>query len=326
MKALITSDLHCQKGIFTDICIDYLKFIEKYYFDNELDYIFFAGDMFEKSNKINHDAFVPLFKTLLEMKDNDVEMIFILGNHDIYNVDNASIVETFAPFGQVITDVDSIFLGGHRIDFLSYTKDRNLIPNKGDVLITHLDIGDFSFDNEYKVPDAIAFPRELFKGYKRVFTGHYHRFQHKGNITYQGSPYQLNFGEAGTKKGFCVYDFETNETDFVQYKGAPEFLKMKAEDFATADVKNKFVSVEINTKIENYVKLKHVLYEMGALDIVPYFKTNEENIEVNGKMDFDFNNSIQSLVRDYLGDYVKVEGLDNKRLIGYFDGIVKELV
>lgn len=271
MKALITGDLHVQPGILVDIILEYLDRIEEYYFKNNIDYIFFAGDMFEKSSKIRYEAFVPFFMKLLSMKEKDIKMKFILGNHDIYSADNSSIVQTFLAFGDVITDYKRIDIDGVDFHFLSYTKNKNVIPERGDYLITHLDIMDFSFDNDYKVQDFVAFSPSDFVNFKQVFSGHYHTYQHKKNIVFQGSPFQLNFNDCGAKKGFVVLDTDTDEWKFVKYNGAPEYIKINVEDFNTADVRNKFVGIQISSKVENIVKLKHILFERGAIDVIPIF-------------------------------------------------------
>jgi DNA repair exonuclease SbcCD nuclease subunit len=326
MKILITSDLHSQKGIWVDICIEYLKYITNFYFKNGIDYIFFAGDIFEKSSKINHESFVPLFKQFMEMKENGIKMIFIKGNHDIYNMNNDSIIETFSPFGKVILNgYEQIEINGIDFHFLDYTKDKSLIPVKGDYLITHVDILGFAYDNNYKVQDMTCFHPDDFSGFKRVFSGHYHRHQTMKNIVYQGSPYQLGFGETGVEKGFVVLDTDTDKWYYNKYENAPKFLKIKIEDFDKVDVKNSFIQIEINQKIENYVKLRHLLYERGALEVTPVFKTEENNIQVFKEISFNFNGTIHDMVVGYLSDVVKVENIDNKKLIEYFEKISREI-
>lgn len=325
-KCIITGDLHAQKGIWIDITLEYLKYITNFYFKNNIEYIFFAGDVFEKSSKINHEAFVPLFKQFLEMNSAGVKMIFIKGNHDIYNMNNDSIVETFSPFGKVIENgYERMSLCGSDFHFLDYTKDKTLIPKEGEYLISHLDILGFTYDNNYKVQDPVLFHPDDFTQFKYVFTGHYHRHQTMKNIVYQGSPYQLSFGETGTDKGFVILDTDENKWYFEKYENAPKFLKIKAEDFDKIDVRNSFVSVEINTKIENYVKLRHFLYEKGALEVTPVFKTEENTIEVFKEIEFNFNNTIETMVLGYLKDAVKVEGIDNNKLVEYFQKVRREI-
>lgn len=323
-KFIITGDLHVQPGILVDVVLEYLERLEEYYFKNSIEYIFFAGDMFEKSSKIRYEAFVPFFMKLLDMKSKGIKMIFILGNHDIYSVDNASIVQTFSAFGKVVKDYEVMDICGVDFHFLSYTKDRNMIPEKGSYLITHLDILDFKYDNDFKVQDAMAFSHDDFINFKQVFSGHYHTYQHKKNIVFQGSPFQLNFSDCGSKKGFVVLDTDSNEWKFIKYSGAPEYIKIKVEDFNDVDVKNKFVGVEISSKIENLVKLKHILFERGAIDVIPMFQ-KEEGSDFTRDVAIDFNGSIKNIVKEFLEKNVKIEGVDNNKLLKSFDKVLEEV-
>lgn len=324
MKVLITSDWHIEEGIYTEICIDYIDHLISYCKENEITHIIIAGDIFEKSSKIKNEAFLPLFFKFMEMKESGFVLYFLLGNHDIFNVDNDSLVETFAPFGEVIKDFKQFSIGGRTFDFVPYTKDEREIPDGGDILITHLSIADFTFDNKYHVNEKMGIAVDRFSGYNIVFTGHFHRPQDKKNIVYMGSPYQMNFGEIGQKKGFVTFDTETGNWERVWYTQAPTYLKIKAKDFDKINVKNSFVQVEIEEKLDNYVQLKHLLYEKGALDVTPFFKEVSEDISVSADEDgVNFNASIADMMRDYIMNNVSMDGVDNKKLVDLFNKVIE---
>ena len=286
MKAILTGDMHVQKTlVHTDVIINYLDHLKNYYHENEIDYLFIIGDVFEKSTNIKNDAFIPLFLKFLELKDSGVKMIFILGNHDIINVNNDSIVETFSSFGRVVKTSEEIEFddGESKFYFLSYTKNEDLIPAQGEYLITHLSIADFDFDNAYHATEKHAFKRAIFENWKQVFTGHFHGHQSKGNICYVGSPVQTNRGEMGQTKGFVVLDTEIEKWEFIEYPDAPTFIEVTADDLMNlkeADYSNNYVVLKVGHKIKEYAKLRYILYEKGALEIIPIFPEAEENVAV----------------------------------------------
>lgn len=324
MKVLITSDWHIEEGIYTDICIDYIDHLVSYCTKNEITDIIIAGDIFEKSSKIKNEAFLPLFFKFMDMKNAGFKLYFLLGNHDIFNVDNDSLVEAFSPFGEVIKEPTQHVIGGRTFDFVPYTKDETDIPESGDVLITHLSIADFSFDNKYHVNEKMGMPTSIFEGFKVVFTGHFHRPQDKKNIVYMGSPYQMNFGEIGQQKGFVVYDLVEDVWTREWYTQAPIYLKIKAKDFNTIKVDNAFVQVEIEEKLDNYVQLKHLLYEKGALDVTPSFKdtSGEITVEDDGS-GINLNSGIKDMMVDYLMDNVTIDGIENKKLVDLFEKVLE---
>lgn len=319
-KIIFSSDLHADKGLKIQICISFLEDLERYCFDNNIKDIVFGGDIINKSSKINNDVFVPLFLKLMEMRDRGLNLIFILGNHDIFNKDNDSILRTFMSFGHVVIKSETMNIAGYDYDLLSYTTDVADIPNNATTLLTHLPISTFFYDNGFGDQDN-GFSPEAFDYYNIVITGHYHKEQHRGKIIYPGSPFQQNFGEQGHKKFFAVVEGDSYE--LIPYTNAPTYLTIKIEDFKRYDYTNKFVLVEISRKVENFVKLKHILYSQGAIEVLPKF-IKEENSETDREHQVDINENITSSAKKFLSS-VKVNGIDNNVLLSYFDKVVAEV-
>ncbi len=327
-KIIITSDFHLETGIYVSICIDYIDYLVQYAKNNDIKYIVIAGDIFEKSSKIKNEAFLPLFRKFQEIKNTtDIEIIILLGNHDVFNEKNESIVEAFSPFGKLVQDFETVEIDGHKIDLLAYTKDTSKIPKESDseFLITHLGIISFSFDNGYESTDKDFFDPELFRNYKLVFSGHLHRFQYKKNIIFQGSPYQTSTEEEGQKKGFVIFDTD-RDWEFVEYKGAPEYLTVSAEQLIDGiDLHNKFVSVKITEKVENFVQLKHILYEKGAIDVKPIFIKEDEDLDIlKEDIDFKINDNIEKLLKDHISS-IDIDGIDNNLLLKILQRVEEEL-
>jgi len=327
-KIIITSDWHLEPGIYVSICLDFIDYLVDFSIRNELKYVIIAGDIFEKSSKIKNEAFLPLFRKFQEIKaTTNLEIIIVLGNHDVFNDKNESVVEVFSPFGKVIQDFETITIDGKTIDLLAYTKDETKLPkNDHDYLITHLGIVSFAFDNGYECDEKLFFSPELFKNYKKVFSGHLHRFQHKKNIVYQGSPYQTSTEEEGQKKGFIVFDTDDGSWNFIEYENSPKYITVTAEQIVSGiDLKNKFVSVKITEKLDNFVQLKHMLYDKGAIDVKPVFVKEEDDFDVlKDGIEFKVNDNIERLLEEHIKS-IKIEGIDNNRLLKILGKIKEEL-
>jgi len=54
------------------------------------------------------------------------------------------------------------------------------------------------------------------KKFDRVFTGHFHQKHERDNVHYFGTAYQMTFNDLFEKKGFHIYDTETDEIEFVE--------------------------------------------------------------------------------------------------------------
>mgnify|MGYP003151633185 CR=1 FL=1 len=323
MKYLLTGDFHVKKGITTNIILDYLDYLRGYCKENDISNIIIMGDIFDKSSNIKNEAFVPLFMKFFQMKEEGITFTFLLGNHDIYNVNNDSIVETFKPLGHVVKESE-YDEGRGKFNFLSYTKKEEDVQNHEGILFTHIPIADFNFDNAYHSTEKLAFKKNTFSEYSLVFTGHFHRFQTQRNIVYVGSPIQLNYGEMGINKGFVVLESDDESWNFVQYDGAPTYTKIDIQEFKSFDPSNKFVGVYIDEKIENFIKLKKILIDRGAIEVVPIFEKKEE-ISLSERKKINNVSSTKEIIKEYIGK-VSEKGIDNNELLKIFDKVLEEVV
>jgi DNA repair exonuclease SbcCD nuclease subunit len=320
-KILITADWHVKRGLQAQLIVDYLDYLQEYYFENDFDWLFVLGDVFHKSSNIKNDAFVPLFMKLLEMKNNGVHFVFVVGNHDVYNVDYDTVVDTFSPIGRVIKEYTRLEFNGEILDFLPYTKNEEDIPDSGDYLFTHVPIANFTFDNAFHATEKHAFPFEKFEDFNMVFTGHFHRHQHIKNIVYTGSPNQQYRGEVGQEKGFITFDTDTEKWEFVEYDEAPVYIEIGSSDIKNLkhlDIKGNFVVVYIDEKIQDFAKLKYVLYEYGAVEIIPVFLKEEDDIQVE---EFADNKDIEDIAREFISS---IEDVDNEKLLQTFEKVLGE--
>lgn len=328
MRAICTGDLHIRNDNLNNIHINsilgFLDHITDYYFKNEIDYLFVIGDVFHKSSNIKNEAFIPIFMKFFAMKEKGIKMIFIPGNHDIMNVNNDTIIETFAAFGDVYKTKTSLTIDNEEFIFLPYTKKESEIPKgNGEYLITHLSIADFNFNNYAIADEKLAFKRELFEDFKMVITGHFHKYQNKGNIYYIGSPVQVDRGEMGQTKGFGVLDTGTESIEFVEYDLAPKFVEVtekEIEQIDKMDFSNCHVVVRINSKIKDFAKLRYILYEKGAINIIPIFETVTESSEPSIQIEEISN--IGDIIEDIIKDEnVKPENLNTEELTKTFEKI-----
>jgi DNA repair exonuclease SbcCD nuclease subunit len=103
--------------------------------------------------------------------------------------------------------------------------------------------------------------RDVFKRFKRVFSGHFHHKTTAGNIEYLGAPYEMTWSDAGFPRGFHYFDTDTNDLQFVhnphtlfnriEYndvgKTLPQLMEMDFSKFSET-----FVKVVVNTKSNPY--------------------------------------------------------------------------
>ena len=315
---LAFGDLHLTKEPLRILSVlNFLDYVIKYCKDNNIKNVVNLGDLFDRPES-NSNAFVPVFRKLMELSK--VANIYsIIGNHELKDKDgNDTLVETFSSFGTFIQNTGTVNIDGIDCDFMSYTDNPQNIPRKGRILFGHLDVEGFWFNPKKKV-DSSIFTYEMFDQYELVVSGHLHHEQHKGNFEFVGSPYPTNRGEGGKKNYFLV--IKDTACELIEYNEGPDYLTINAEEFnENIDYTNKIVTVQINKKVENFVKLRDILFEKGALEINPQF-IKEEIVDTN-EHKIDTNEGVVKSAAKYLND-IKSPEIDNVKLLKCFKEVLK---
>lgn len=139
----------------------------------------------------------------------------LIGNHDWFNLEcKAHALEALKLLPNV-TIIDKPMQVNDLVMF-PYIHDREKLSqelanfcDKDKTLFAHLEVTQFDFGNGHICTSGI--PLESLKGFKRVISGHFHKYQESGNLTYLGTPFSHSFGETNQVKYLGMYDTETNE-------------------------------------------------------------------------------------------------------------------
>ena len=322
-KIAFTSDLHVNKELLRlTECLNFLDYLENYCKENDIHYIVFGGDLFHTSNNIRNQMFIPFFNKLFELKQKGFELIIFPGNHDIQNTDNDCLAEAFKSFAHFIKKSETINIDGVDYDFLAYTQNPAEIPNKGQVLFTHLEVDGYMF-NPYQKCEDKTFTEDSFENYDLVISGHIHKMQEGKKVVFPGSPYSTRKDEAGNHY-FCVID--GTDYELVDYNEAPEYMTITIEEALEnkdIDYSNKIVEVEIGSKIESWVKLRDIIIKRGAIEVSPKFIKSEESVDIgNHKINTD--EGVTVSFTKYLTE-TKKSDIDNSLLLDCFKNVLKRI-
>ena len=326
-KIVFCCDLHINKDLLRlTECLNFLDYLKKYCLANQINYIVIGGDLFDTSNSIKNQMFIPFFNKLYEIKEAGIELIIFPGNHDSMNNDNDCLAETFSAFSTFIKKSATIDIDGVTCDFLAYTENTSDIPNNGRVLFSHLEVEGFYFNSKKKVENSI-FTESLFENYELVVSGHLHKMQERNNFLFVGSPYETDRGEMGKSNYFAVISGEPNREityELVSYEEAPKYMTIDVEQFnEDLDFSNKMITIRINKKIENFVKLRDIMFNKGCISVEPEFIKEDTPVDV-GIHNISSTESVSVEMAKYLKE-VKSEGIDNNKLLGYYKKVLKSM-
>ena len=136
--------------------------------------------------------------------------IILIGNHDWFSSQcEAHSLETLDILSNIIL-VDKPTQITTGIWAIPYIRDIERLQRvlkdipKDLVLFGHLDVQNFDYGNGHLCTSGISI--DLLKKFKRVVSGHFHKFQETNNLTYLGTPFSHSFGESNQPKFIASYD------------------------------------------------------------------------------------------------------------------------
>jgi len=325
-KIVLITDLHW--GCRNDISLFY-EYFNKFYIElleymnvNGLKDLFILGDVFDRRKYINFktlDAARRIFFS--RFRDDGIKIHIILGNHDIHYRES---LELSSPM-LVLNDYDNIIvynkptvvdINGNTISMIPWICKENEKEITKFITDTNTDLcfGHFEFANfpMYKGIDSESgMSTGLFQKYELVCSGHYHTRSQKENIVYIGTPYEMNWQDAGDAKGYHTFDFDTRKLEFhansnilfhkINYN---ETSPINLDEY---DLENCFVKVIVTNKNDLYRfdQFMNQLYNKKCYEI----KIIEDILEnINGEIDDNIN--LEDTL-DVLSNYITSIGLND---------------
>ena len=272
-KILIFSDPHghnykefsiIEDGINTRLmdCVEALKKIHYSADKNEVDMIWFTGDLFHLKNNLDNKVIQLIMH---EMKDLAMQypLLLVPGHHDLYMwSSNPVLLEMLAEFSDQVVVVDKpMWIKDSRFfNIPIYAEpctrkikeltDRieNLETNiqEGPIFLAHQDMLGMRYGGF--VVDQGLDAELLSHKFRWSFIGHYHNPEkmelHKGdvdlfkdNVISVGAPLQHNFGDAGEPRGWWIirigddgHEFDPEQIDFITNDFSPQFVDFTVKE------------------------------------------------------------------------------------------------
>jgi len=242
-KVAIFSDLHL--GVHTnsstwhDISLEWAQWYTAQLKSRNITDIIFCGDFFHNRSEITVNTLHHASK-ILQLFD-DFRLIMITGNHDSFFRHNSK-VNSISIFNgrkniEVIQEPKVLQVCGREMYFAPWGTDVNEI-HSCDIVFGHFEIESFKM-NTYKICDHGTKPDDLFKHSPLIVSGHFHlreeRKYGKNTILYVGCPFELDFGDVDSVKGFYILDLKTMLFEFIENNFSPKHKKIKLSELIKID-------------------------------------------------------------------------------------------
>ena len=289
------SNLFKKAAVFTDIHFgmrnnsiqhneDCIKFID-WFIDNAKKHgcetCFFLGDWNHNRATINVLTLNYSLKALEKLNAAFDTVYFIVGNHDLYYRDRRDVQSVeWAKHLQKIQICNDWMISGDCViaPWLIGDDYKKLQQLQGKYLFGQFELPSFYMNAMVEMPDYGEINRNHLSNFDQVFTGHFHKRQTKGNITYIGNAFPHNYSDVNDDdRGMMVLEWGGKP----QYYAWPEQPKFRSynltEILDNADkllVPNGCVRITIDTNInyEESSTIKETImseYKLREITMIP---------------------------------------------------------
>ncbi len=311
--------------------------------ENQIKTIFQLGDQLDNRRTCNLKTIDFVYREFFDkIKEYGFEYHTLIGNHDVFYKETFDITSSdllFRNYDNVHVYREPITLeyDGITFDFIPWICEQNsdecfsyIKKSKSDYCLGHFAIDEFPVVGSTLFEGGLN--RKIFKKFKQVFSGHFHGRSHKDNISYIGTPYQLTWSDAIGENGFCVFDTEThnweyiaNEDRYYHYLNYDDSGPKKTTDLKKVNLTDAFIKVIVKNKNKPFLYNNYLnkIFEAKPADV----KIVDQSILDMQAADGTIDGSIVKGTLDLIVDYIDgIEYSNKDKLKHYMTNLYNEAV
>ena len=316
----------------------FIKQIEAEGFDPAQDILVQVGDW----NHVRESTNVRIYKLSLKIAEVFSRkfkrgVFVILGNHDVYYKDRTDthslegfdkIHDNFHIFEEpeILTINSHKFLMLPWIESLEKLKNEVLKNSSANYVFCHADFKGFNFNKVQKLEHGLD--QEDVSTFNRIYSGHIHIRQEKGNVLYVGTPYEMDRGDRNNTKGFYVLDVSGKKVTekFIENNFSPKYIRFEIFDLlklAPTEIQKNFVNNFVDIMIESEFSKKFPIsqfieliknYGHRRLDFIHY-----SHEQLKNKSDIELDSSYEYNIFTLLDERIKSMNLPTAQSIKIID-------
>jgi DNA repair exonuclease SbcCD nuclease subunit len=241
----------------------------------EGDILLHLGDMYDNRQSINlliNSYVIELYTEISKI----LPVHIIVGNHDLYRKKSNDITSLDG-----LKNIDNVFIhktpvqyewSGEKCLLMPWRKNQEQEVETlvefadSDYIFCHSEVRGLKLNA--KVTNKEGCTTTEYRGFKRVYSGHIHYSQEKGNVKMIGNPYQMTRSDMNNKKGMYLFDLETGIETFIENKISPKFIKIHLLNYldkTIEELKSDIINLYIPAKISSSYNLGALMREIDGL-------------------------------------------------------------
>ena len=229
-RAAVFTDIHfglkSNSHLHNDDCLAFVDWVIKTAKERDCDTCIMMGDWHNNRASINIVTLNYSLRALEKLGKAFDRVLFIPGNHDLYYRDKRDVQS--AEWAKHIPNIEIVnnFYNEDDIIIVPWLvgDEHKKIPKmSGKYMFGHFELPNFFMNAMVKMPDHGDIKSEHFGGIEHVFSGHFHKRQTQGNITYTGNAFPHNYADAGDDdRGLMILEWG-GQPEFVSWPDQPSY-------------------------------------------------------------------------------------------------------
>lgn len=294
-KVCCVSDIHIgvhqNSAMWHDITLEWARWLKSELESHKITDILIMGDLFHYRDEIAVNT-IHVVADVLEMWKK-FNIVLIVGNHDAFYKDKSDINSLSILSGwnniTVISTPTKVNAFNTQMLFCPWGTSTSQMDDS-DIIFGHFEIASFKF-NQHKICEDGINSNELLNKTPLVITGHFHLREERqykdGKILYLGNPYQMDFGDVYSTKGYYLLDLVDRDFEFYENNISPKHQKIKlSELIAHGDINDEVRDI-FNNNIVKMIIDKNIAPD--DMDILLKRFLELDAISINVDYDVNFN-------------------------------------
>ena len=256
----------------------------------------FLGDWHHNRSTTDVSTMNYTVSNLEKLSQSFEKVYFILGNHDLFYKDKREInsIEFMRLFPNIIPIKETFTSGDVTImPWLVGEEWRNVPKLKSRYIFGHLELPLFYMNAMVQMPDHGQLQADHFGNQEYVFSGHFHKRQTKGNVTYIGNCFPHNYADAGDDdRGMMMLEWG-GKPEYKTWGLQPVYRTYKLSEIIDAPGKllrekmhcRVIIDLPISFEEANFIKEQFTLdYNLRELMLIPEkvdIESNAVPIDIN---------------------------------------------
>jgi DNA repair exonuclease SbcCD nuclease subunit len=287
----------------------------------------FLGDWHHHRSSINISTLNYSISNLKRLSDNFEQVYFIVGNHDLFYRDKREISSVvFAneiPKIKVVNEIlvkDDVAI----VPWLIGNEWKKIQKIKAKYMFGHFELPNFKMNAMVEMPDHGELNASHFGNVDLVFSGHFHKRQTQGNVTYIGNPFAHNYADAwDNDRGCMMLEWGSMNPKYMIWPAGPKYrtitlskLLEAPDDYLEPETHVRVkIDIDITYEEANFIKENFQnTYSLREISLLPH-KEIEDELEFQGEIKFQ---SVDEIVLEQLRS-IESETFDNSVLVEIYN-------